>query len=76
MLRDARRFGVTQQVMAEIARATKAAANTRIEWSTGTGNAAAHELYDGQVADGGGKVHCLLEGGALEQLAAPRPSGD
>ena len=68
--RDARRPGVAQKLMAEIARAAKAAGSTRIEWSTGMDNAAARAFYDGLGANRSDKVYYVLEGAALDQLAA------
>ena len=68
--RTARRLGVAQKRMAEVARAAKAKGSTRIEWSTGTENTAARALYEGLGADGSDKVYYVLEGAALNQLAA------
>jgi ribosomal protein S18 acetylase RimI-like enzyme len=68
--RTARRLGVAQKLMAEVARAAKAKGSTRIEWSTGTENTAARALYEGLGADGSDKVYYVPEGAALNQLAA------
>lgn len=66
---DARRLGVAQKLMEEVARAAKAEGSTRIEWSTGAENAAARTLYDGLGANGSDKVYYVLEGQAFDRLA-------
>ncbi|BAJ83056.1 GNAT family N-acetyltransferase [Acidiphilium multivorum] len=66
----ARRRGVAQKLMAGIAQAAKAAGSTRIEWSTSRENVAARSLYDGLGANGSDKIYYVLEGSALDQLAA------
>jgi ribosomal protein S18 acetylase RimI-like enzyme len=66
----ARRLGVAQKLMAEIARVAKAEGSTRIEWSTGGDNTAARTLYDGFGAIGSDKVYYVLEGPAFDELAA------
>lgn len=66
----ARRLGVAQELMAGIARAAKAAGSTRIEWSTSTENIAARSLYDGLGAVGSDKLYYVLDGVALDRLAA------
>jgi ribosomal protein S18 acetylase RimI-like enzyme len=66
----ARRMGVAQRLMAEIARIATARGSTRIEWSTGKENAAARALYEGLGAVGADKVQYVLEGAAFDQLAA------
>jgi ribosomal protein S18 acetylase RimI-like enzyme len=66
----ARRMGVAQRLIAEIARIATATGSTRIEWSTGKENTAARALYDGLGAIGSDKVQYVLEGDALYQLAA------
>nr|WP_277819353.1 GNAT family N-acetyltransferase [Pseudoroseomonas vastitatis] len=71
----ARRLGVAQELMAKIARAAKAAGNTRVEWSTSSENIAARTLYDGLNANGSDKVYYVLEGPALDQLAARGQQG-
>ena len=68
----ARRLGVAQKLMAEIARVSKAKGSTRIEWSTGRDNTAGRRLYDGLGANGSEKVYYVLEGAAFEQLAAQK----
>lgn len=65
----ARRLGVAQELMAGVARAAKAADNTRIEWSTSSENTAARSLYDGLGASGSDKVYYVLDGAAFDQLA-------
>lgn len=65
----ARRLGVAQAFMAEIARAAKAAGSTRMEWSTSAQNIAARSLYDGLGANGSDKVYYELAGEALDRLA-------
>jgi ribosomal protein S18 acetylase RimI-like enzyme len=66
---SARRLGVAQDLMAEVARAAKANGSTRIEWSTGRENTAARALYDGLGANGSDKVYYVLDGAALDRLA-------
>jgi len=66
----ARRLGVAQELMAEVARAAKAAGSTRIEWSTSNENMAARALYEGLGANGSDKMYYVLDGAALDQLAA------
>lgn len=66
----ARRLGVAQELMAGIARAATAAGSTRIEWSTSRENTAARSLYDGLGANGSDKVYYVLDGAALNRLAA------
>ena len=68
--RDARRLGVAQALMAEVARAAKAAGSTRVEWSTDVGNLAARALYDGLGASGSDKVYYVLDEDALDRLAS------
>ncbi|MHC2019420.1 GNAT family N-acetyltransferase [Methylobacterium sp. CM6247] len=70
--RSARRLGVAQALMAEVASTTKAAGSTRIEWSTSAENTAARALYDGLGANGSDKVYYELDGAALDRLAAKR----
>jgi ribosomal protein S18 acetylase RimI-like enzyme len=65
----ARRLGVAQELMAEVARTAKAEGSTRIEWSTGKENTAARALYDGLGANGSDKVYYVLDGEAFDQLA-------
>lgn len=67
---SARRLGVAQWLMAGIARIAKAKGSTKLEWSTGQENAAARALYEGLGAIGSDKVQYVLEGVALDQLAA------
>lgn len=67
---QARRMGVAQRLMAGIAGIATARGSTRIEWSTSKENAAAQALYEGLGAVGSAKVEYVLEGAALEQLAA------
>lgn len=66
----ARRLGVAQELMAEIARAAKAAGSTRVEWSTSSENIAARAFYKGLNVNGSDKVYYVLQGPALDQLAA------
>ncbi len=66
----ARRMRVAQRLMAEIARIATARGSTRIEWSTGMENTAARALYEGLGALGSEKVQYVLEGAALDELAA------
>ena len=72
----ARRLGVAQELMAEVARAAKAAGSTRVEWSTARDNTAARSLYDGLGANGSDKVYYVLSGAALGQLAARAQGGE
>ncbi len=67
---NARRMGVAQQLMAGIAGIAVARGSTRMEWSTGKDNAAAQALYEGLGAVGADKVQYVLEGAALDRLAA------
>ena len=67
---SARRLGVAQELMAGIARTAKAAGSAKIEWSTSKENMAARALYDGMGASGSDKVYYVLDGAALDQLAA------
>ncbi|WP_233553404.1 GNAT family N-acetyltransferase [Teichococcus wenyumeiae] len=71
----ARRLGVAQALMAEIARAAKAAGSTRVEWSTSRENTAARSLYDGLGADGSDKVYYVLDREALDRLAVRGQQG-
>lgn len=71
----ARRLGVARELMAGVARAAKAAGSTRIEWSTSKENEAARSLYDGLGANGTDKVYYVLDGLALDQLAAGGQQG-
>ena len=73
--RAARRLGVAQALMGEIARAAKAAGSTRLEWCTSRENTAARTLYDGLGATGSDKVYYVLDGDALDQLAERGPRG-
>jgi GNAT superfamily N-acetyltransferase len=66
----ARRRGVARQLMAAIARTARTRGCHRLEWSTGVTNAAARALYDGLGAIGSEKVQYVLEGDALDRLAA------
>jgi len=68
----ARRRGVAQALMAEVARVAKAAGIVRVEWSTGAENTAARALYDGFGGGASDKVHYVLEGAPLDALAARR----
>lgn len=68
----ARRLGVAQKLVAEIARVAKAEGSTRVEWSTGSDNTAARALYDGLGAIGSDKAYYVLQGLAFEQLAAQK----
>lgn len=67
----ARRLGVAQALMTEVARAAKARGSNRIEWSTGRGNTGARALYDGLGAAGTEKVNYVLEGVAFDQMTGP-----
>ncbi len=67
---QARRLGVGQRLMAAIAHIAKARGVTSIEWSTGQGNTAARALYEGFGAVGSEKMSYVLNGLALDQLAA------
>ncbi len=71
----ARRLGVAQALMADVARMAKAAGSTRIEWSTSAENTAARALYDGLGANGSDKVYYELDGVALDRLAAKQQGG-
>ena len=66
----ARRLGVAQKLMAEIARAAKAKGSTRIEWSTSSENIAARALYEELGAKGSDKVYYVLEGKTFDKLTA------
>ncbi len=66
----ARRLGIAQELMAEVARAAKAAGSTSIEWSTSRENTAARALYDGLGANGSDKVYYVINGAALDRLAS------
>ncbi len=65
-----RRLGLAQQLMAAIAQTAKSRGSTRVEWSTGHDNTAARALYEKLGATGTHKVHYVLEGKTLDQLAA------
>jgi GNAT superfamily N-acetyltransferase len=65
----ARRLGVARCLLAGVARAARSRGCARVEWATGTDNAAARALYDGLGAVGQEKLQYVLEGEALERLA-------
>lgn len=66
---SARRLGVAQRLMVEIARTAQSRGCQRMEWATSIDNTAARALYDGLGAIGSTKVQYILEGDALSRIA-------
>ena len=69
----ARRLGVARALLAAVARAAKARGDARVEWSTAPDNVAARALYSGLGAVGSDKVHYVLDGVGLNELAGREP---
>ena len=66
----ARRLGVGRTLLAHVARCAQERGCTRIEWTTGADNLGARALYKGVGAIASEKVKYVLQGSALDTLAA------
>jgi GNAT superfamily N-acetyltransferase len=65
-----RRRGIAQHLMAAIAQIATSRGSTRLEWPTSVENTASRALYERLGAVGSDTIHYVLDGPALEKLAA------